>query len=68
MIVIIIPDWDGPNPFAREASLAEHYALDVAEAQMIADFKRCQLLGHEWHTCPACADRSCLRCGTAPDA
>lgn len=65
--LIIVPGWDREDR-DRQAEAELHYALDPAEAQMIADFQRCQREGHVWHTCPACTDRSCLRCGTASDA
>jgi hypothetical protein len=54
-------DWQG-----REE--ADRYEPDDAEAQMLAEFKRCQQVGHQWHTCPACGDHACLRCGTASNA
>lgn len=59
---VIIPSWDEADA-RREADAEARYAMDPNEAAMLDAFARCRAEGHVEHTCPACGDHSCLRCG-----
>jgi hypothetical protein len=60
--MVIIPNWDEADE-QRQDDAEARYAMDPSEAAMLDDFARCRAEGHVEHTCPACGDRSCLRCG-----
>lgn len=51
----IIPNWDQHLEEQKDAALRRSEAI-------------CRDHGHDWHTCPSCADRSCLRCGLGESA
>jgi len=57
--LIVIP---GGVEAMREAMAIERYA-EQEDAALKADQERCMAQGHIFHTCPACGDFSCLRCG-----
>jgi hypothetical protein len=61
--LVIIPEFWDEEDRKRQADSEARYAMDPSEVAMLDDFARCRAEGHLEHTCPACGDRSCLRCG-----